>query len=1322
MPLDAAGTALIQSEPRLMVTNVQGVFVLSWPIWATNWVLEQTASPQVFPWSLVSPGSYENDVASWRFIISSESATLSGFYRLRQLRPAPPGATGYWSMDEGTGMLAGDGTNPKTTMFLGNAKWGVGRLGPGAVRFNGEPQNQGGSFAWVDNINYGVLPATGPFSVSFWFNPDGLRTGWQGLAGNDANGTNGWKLALHTPGPGTNYLVFAGMGSSSSLSVTGRALLLPGRWHELTVTHDGNEGRIYLDASLLGRASGPVTTREGPIHFGGRVGEYDSFWGRMDDIRVYTNALTHEEISLTGHWRFDENAGASANDSSIKVNHARLTDQTGRVSGRQGSAIRLGDSEMIVPNEEYTLLPGSGGEFSVSFWLRRDVSLAGRTALMSCGAGTNNGWQLGLSVEPTGETRLWMESTNNGGTLALAIPVPVTNGVWTKLDVTYNGGIATAYANGRKLRSESGAIRGTRAPLIVGAAPGVVNFRGAIDELKVYRRARDETEIGPVARTMWETVLMNTSTNLPLQGFGPPGRPLRYAIAPIIGQTNGSVSVVGSTATYQALGRKGPDAFAYTVSDGEFTSEPAIVAVSVVQPHWLSPTGGTGSSLDGSSPERAWLAGPAAALDAIWKTNSYYDCFFYAPGEYETTGWKSMERSTAKTGCKHIGSGSTDPGKTVVRLVNTWDSFAEGVIFAVPDAIGFCHGFEVHHMVLDCNAENNPQYAQGEPIWIRIPLATTSWVNSVKVRWKEGTFPGALAPNRLGRAAQFNLCSRVRSGQSYVTNCTSVTSSGSVDVVDVATETDELVLQLNRRDGGVDFYSIAEIEVSGAQVSLPAATTEAGEESRLNGFDSILSAVDEDSQTFWVSGSEQIVEIALPLAPNTAVSQLNLEWKCTTIDGFGRIGAASDYIVRARDQNTGAYFDVPIVRHARTGPASETVTFGTKVSTNAVVTDRLQILLVARVPQADYYGLSEVALQNGPMGVKMRLPRARSTTYGVLRVFDANEETEWVCHTQGMIGALCVSGSNLKFTDLKIMGFGTKAGRECFAMAIVSGGRHRAPLAFGNVLVEDCLFTEPATKNTAGLTVLSMASNPPDTLTNAVIRRCSVMDLRPHFPLSQAFSATHVENCLVRDCNVAVYFEPDPAGIDDMGPVLIRSNVFINVDQGMSVLSHPAAQFDSITYLDNEIVLTGSNGWGFVGCDVCEPGTSGSITNVTALNNVIRYADWMPRASSQDGGLFYSDIQHAVFANNVIALGTPNALRVRPYPAGVILPPRPTEDCEGNGFTPPQIVTYPPSLDPLRSGYRRAWFNNRNISGALLDVRMSRSGYDGLASQQQWAE
>jgi hypothetical protein len=208
-----------------------------------------------------------------------------------------------------------------------------------------------------------------------------------------------------------------------------------------------------------------------------------------------------------------------------------------------------------------------------------------------------------------------------------------------------------------------------------------------------------------------------------------------------------------------------------------------------------------------------------------------------------------------------------------------------------------------------------------------------------------------------------------------------------------------------------------------------------------------------------------------------------------------------------------------------------------------------------------------------------------------------------------------------------------------------------------------------------------------------------------------------VENCVVVDCGEAVYFEPTVS--DNVGPVLIRSNLFLNVSGGVYLLLHPGASFDSITCLNNEMVLSGGRA-GLAICDLCEGPPSGTVTNITALNNIIRYPDWVPRPFSQDLGLFYSDIHHAVFGNNLIALGNPSALRVRQCPSGV-MPGAPfEEDCDHPGPGQPGPSTPLPCMDTLQPGYRRAWFQNHDISGLLLPVRISNNGVDGLASEQQW--
>jgi len=56
------------------------------------------------------------------------------------------------------------------------------------------------------------------------------------------------------------------------------------------------------------------------------------------------------------------------------------------------------------------------------------------------------------------------------------------------------------------------------------------------------------------------------------------------------------------------------------------------------------------------------------------------------------------------------------------------------------------------------------------------------------------------------------------------------------------------------------------------------------------------------------------------------------------------------------------------------------------------------------------------------------------------------------------------------------------------------------------------------------------------------------------------------------------------------------------------------------------------------------------------------------------------------------------------------------------GTGQPGTLTYPLSLDALLPGYRRAWFENRNLSGTLLPVKYYGNGVDRPAAQQQWTQ
>ena len=1298
------------------MTNEGRGLVLSWPVSAADAILEQSPLLSNSGWSPVSRDLYQSNSTSFSYKVSEFDGTR--VFRIRRLGPAVPGQTGHWGMDEGTGAFASEQTGSASRLQVTNAAWGEGRLG-GALSFNGQTPSAGGSLAWVDNANHQVLPPDGrPFSFSLWFKPRAVGTGSQILAGNESDGTRGWTITLESPGPGPSRVLLSSAAGATPL--IGTRVLIPGQWYQLTVTSQAGMASLYLDSARLAEGPLALSNSQRRLYLGGLPGAVAGFTGWIDEVRAFSTALSHDQISTRGEWRFDEGAGNLAYDRGFQGHVASVPSTNAWAPGKTGQAIDPSLGPATFSNHDYRVFPASGGAFSVSMWVKPHVPLYGPNGLLSCEAGTNGGWRLVVNAESSGRTWVEFSSTNSGGTLALSAPVSIPDGIWSKLDLTYNGAMGSLYLNGIKVASDSGAIRGCEAPVILGGAQGAAAFDGLIDELKIYGRERAESEIGPVAQPLWEMALVNTSTNLVLPASGPAGKPLTFSIltAPALGTLDFSPN--SPRITYRAGAKRGPDSFVYTVSDGEFTSPPATGAVSVVQPHWVSPAGGPTEPRDGSSPDRAFAAATAAQLDAIWRTNTYYDCFFYAPGDYPTTGWKFLERSTANPGCKHIGSGSDGTGATTIRLVDTWSSHGEGVIFGVDWNI-YANDFEVHNMVLDCNATNNPKTTVGEPVWLRIPLSSTGWVETVTLHWSDTNLIGN-AVWKIAPPAEFTVCTRTPGTDGYITNCSALVSTGRTDVVRVAAATDELLIKLTRRSPEAHFYGLESVEVFGTPVSLPTATGPGGADSQLDPQQSILMAADADPTTAWASGPEAQVQLTIPLDPGTVFTAVDLQWNCKTLPDLRRLGPAGQFFISARDLATGQLKDIPFVSTGRSTNGLETLIFGTTGFTNSVTTDQLVILLASREAGVDFYSLSEVKLKKGSRTIPAKLPRT-GTVASLLNAFDGNPKTRWTSGTQGAVTAVDARGNNLKFTKLKVIGFGTTAQRECFPLAVFVS--HFTPTPPGgslrNILVEDCVFTQPAPRNADGISAVAIAGHD-DTVLNAVIRRCTVTGLSSHFIYSHAFVGNMIEDSFVDDCQVGVYFEPEVGNIQSMGRVMVRSNVFMNVDMGVQVYFQPGAKFDTLICDGNEIVLRARGGYGIGACDTCSSGIPVSITNLTVLNNVIRYPEWNPRTGSTETGLAYSDIRHAVYANNLVTLGTSNPLSVRPYPVGVIPGKKTKETCDNPGLTEAPPATIPPSLDALLPGYRRAYYNNRDLSGALVPVRHRVMGVDREALQQQWQE
>lgn len=105
--------------------------------------------------------------------------------------------------------------------------------------------------------------------------------------------------------------------------------------------------------------------------------------------------------------------------------------------------------------------------------------------------------------------------------------------------------------------------------------------------------------------------------------------------------------------------------------------------------------------------------------------------FHYAPGVYETYGWRFLLRKTAGTGCKHYGAGID---RTIIKLVGASHGPADGIVFA-SSYNERADGFELHDLTINCNAAGQPKWKRGPARFVSAISTRGSGIriNNVKV-------------------------------------------------------------------------------------------------------------------------------------------------------------------------------------------------------------------------------------------------------------------------------------------------------------------------------------------------------------------------------------------------------------------------------------------------------------------------------------------------------------------------------------------------------------------------------------------------------------
>jgi len=210
-----------------------------------------------------------------------------------QLPPLPPLA--HWKLDEAEGDIVYNSISDNHGFIIGNPTWQPdGGMVAGALQFDG-----------IDDYistNFELDPSWGAFSVFAWIKggvpgqviisqSDGVGTGetWIGI---DALGGN--LITGLVPPP---------LGRFKPMPLETEYVITDGLWHHIGFVWDGSYRSLYVDGIEFTKDTRALiqtlVSANGGLYIGASkdLDETSFFFGLIDDIRIYNQALSAKEIA-----------------------------------------------------------------------------------------------------------------------------------------------------------------------------------------------------------------------------------------------------------------------------------------------------------------------------------------------------------------------------------------------------------------------------------------------------------------------------------------------------------------------------------------------------------------------------------------------------------------------------------------------------------------------------------------------------------------------------------------------------------------------------------------------------------------------------------------------------------------------------------------------------------------------------------------------------------------------------------------------------------------------------------------------------------------
>ena len=422
-----------------------------------------------------------------------------------------------YSLDEGSGTVAHDlygnhdGTLEKGATENALPDWTPGRFGS-ALHFEGK------GYQCVNIPQSPDLELTEAFTIETWVKPEGTGSE-EPLIFKEAptfESHTAYALYLGFEGNGRvgGFLEEEGFEKQEVQSES----LPVDRWTHLALSFDGEALRLYVNGELVDTtAAESAQESKGPLKFGCAEVYGQDFQGKLDEVRIYDRAISGDEVKRDQEtalqtppgsqqpvveYSFDEGEGTVAYDL------AGARDAT--IEGAEWARGKYGGGLEFDGEEDCVSIPAPGlrlrEEFTLEAWVRPEGELKGDPVIFDEAEGFP-AYGLGIGLGHGGKAE-GVIGEEGEGTLHVNSAESLNDNAWTHLALSFDGARVRLYVDGVLGGTE--AIEhpdfGSAGPLTIGCdALFNAHFKGRIDEVRLYNRALNGTEVANDSGTAIQT-------------------------------------------------------------------------------------------------------------------------------------------------------------------------------------------------------------------------------------------------------------------------------------------------------------------------------------------------------------------------------------------------------------------------------------------------------------------------------------------------------------------------------------------------------------------------------------------------------------------------------------------------------------------------------------------------------------------------------------------------------------------------------------------------------------------------------------------------